>query len=324
MVHYFMHQKYMESPVTTLANEMKKANVVCYRTPEKLIKFHDEHMVTVSSGRKSELSVRELSQISDLSTARSYQRFSESNADRRIDEISDETKISKIKKSFQSILSRRPKKLAEHKQTVENHKTDDEHCVTLQLWDLAGDNRFAAFTKAYLRGAHVVFIVFNVCDFETFEHAQKYHEDIRVQFLDDSNVLYFMIGNQCDSPTALWQVSEEQVNEYASQFNDVVVGYTSAKHGINLSTQRDDNIFRFAAQLYLNFQYQEWLTLQKQQASEKLSTGEAELLSSSTTSFIDDDQEKNSTIRLRSLAANESRSAKKCFIFWTNFFNLNQ
>ena len=54
----------------------------------------------------------------------------------------------------------------------------DNKKVKLQLWDTAGHERFRTITTSYYRGAHGIAIVFDLSDRETFEHVEKWLEEI--------------------------------------------------------------------------------------------------------------------------------------------------
>jgi hypothetical protein len=64
---------------------------------------------------------------------------------------------------------------------------DQNTVVRLQLWDIAGQERFGNMTRVYYREAVGAFVVFDVTRVATFEAVQKWKNDIdskvrRMQF----------------------------------------------------------------------------------------------------------------------------------------------
>eukprot|EP01012_Entosiphon_sulcatum_P029553 TRINITY_DN3607_c0_g1_i2.p1 TRINITY_DN3607_c0_g1~~TRINITY_DN3607_c0_g1_i2.p1 ORF type:complete len:184 (+),score=24.35 TRINITY_DN3607_c0_g1_i2:34-552(+) len=47
----------------------------------------------------------------------------------------------------------------------------------LQIWDTAGQERFRTITSAYYRGSHIVFLVYNATQRETYERIDGYWLD---------------------------------------------------------------------------------------------------------------------------------------------------
>merc|ERR1712063_60124 len=55
---------------------------------------------------------------------------------------------------------------------------DDNSVVRLQLWDIAGQERFGNMTRVYYKEAVGAFVVFDVTRVSTFEAVQKWKSDI--------------------------------------------------------------------------------------------------------------------------------------------------
>ena len=119
----------------------------------------------------------------------------------------------------------------------------DNKKVKLQLWDTAGHERFRTITTSYYRGAHGISIVFDLTDRQTFEHVEKWLEEINKYAKE--NVMRFLIGNKSDLVDKR-QVSYEEVRILANKLNIYYVE-TSAKNNINII-----DFFRIATQNYLN------------------------------------------------------------------------
>ena len=115
--------------------------------------------------------------------------------------------------------------------------------VKLQLWDTAGHERFRTITTSYYRGAHGIATVFDLTNRESFEHVEKWLEEINKYAKE--NVMRFLIGNKSDLVNER-QVSYEEVRALANKLNIYYVE-TSAKNNVNIS-----DFFQIATKDYLN------------------------------------------------------------------------
>ena len=115
--------------------------------------------------------------------------------------------------------------------------------VKLQLWDTAGHERFKTITTSYYRGAHGIATVFDLSDRESFEHVEKWLEEINKYAKE--NVMRFLIGNKSDLVDER-KVTYEEVRTLANRLNIYYVE-TSAKNNINIS-----DFFQIATKNFLN------------------------------------------------------------------------
>lgn len=115
--------------------------------------------------------------------------------------------------------------------------------VKLQLWDTAGHERFRTITTSYYRGAHGIATVFDLTNRESFEHVERWLEEINKYAKE--NVMRFLIGNKSDLVNER-KVSYEEVRALANKLNIYYVE-TSAKNNINIS-----DFFQIATKDYLN------------------------------------------------------------------------
>ena len=115
--------------------------------------------------------------------------------------------------------------------------------VKLQIWDTAGHERFRTITTSYYRGAHGIVTVFDLTDKETFEHVEKWLDEINKYAKE--NVMRFLIGNKSDLVDKR-KVSYEEARALANKLNIYYVE-TSAKNNINVS-----DFFQIATKEYLN------------------------------------------------------------------------
>merc|ERR1712217_421866 len=77
---------------------------------------------------------------------------------------------------------------------------DENSVVRLQLWDIAGQERFGNMTRVYYKEAVGAFVVFDVTRVSTFEAVQKWKSDIDAKvFLSDNRPIpVVLLANKCD------------------------------------------------------------------------------------------------------------------------------
>ena len=77
-------------------------------------------------------------------------------------------------------------------------KYNENTVVRLQLWDIAGQERFGNMTRVYYRDAAAAFIVFDLTRRGTFDAVRKWKEDLDTKVItsDGEKVrLTFLRGN---------------------------------------------------------------------------------------------------------------------------------
>jgi small GTP-binding protein len=67
--------------------------------------------------------------------------------------------------------------------------------VKLQLWDCAGFESFRSLTRAYYRGAHVVLLVFDVSNRQSFESVETWIKEVRYEAPE---ALLVLVGSKTD------------------------------------------------------------------------------------------------------------------------------
>lgn len=65
--------------------------------------------------------------------------------------------------------------------------------IKLQIWDTAGQEDFKSITKMFYRGAHAVFLTYNVTSLESFKNMDSWYNEVKQQSEEDA--LLFLIGN---------------------------------------------------------------------------------------------------------------------------------
>lgn len=118
---------------------------------------------------------------------------------------------------------------------LKSFKWDDDTVIRLQLWDIAGQERFGSMTRIYYRDAVGALIVFDVNKPKTFESVMKWKADLdaKVSMPDGSPVPCLLLANKCD----LIRRSEsdtETLEKFAVDNGFIGCIYTSSKLDINV------------------------------------------------------------------------------------------
>jgi len=74
--------------------------------------------------------------------------------------------------------------------------TIDHKTVKLQIWDTAGQERFRTITSAYYRGAHGIIMVYDVTNYESFEHVEEWLNEVNRHASEST--LKLLVGNKAD------------------------------------------------------------------------------------------------------------------------------
>ncbi|KAM7345714.1 RAS oncogene family member Rab32 [Cochliomyia hominivorax] len=113
---------------------------------------------------------------------------------------------------------------------------DPNTIVRLQLWDIAGQERFGNMTRVYYKEAVGAFIVFDVTRSGTFDCVSKWKEDLdsKVQLPDGSPIPCILLANKCDQDKQGVVTNAEKMDEYVKEHNFAGWFETSAKENINI------------------------------------------------------------------------------------------
>ncbi|KAL6077568.1 Ras-related protein Rab-32B [Balamuthia mandrillaris] len=79
---------------------------------------------------------------------------------------------------------------------------DEDTTVSLQLWDVAGHERFGTMTRVYYKYAIAAIIVFDLSRPPTFEAVTKWRDDVnsKVVLANDQPIPCLLLANKCDIP----------------------------------------------------------------------------------------------------------------------------
>jgi len=105
----------------------------------------------------------------------------------------------------------------------------------IQLWDIAGPERFATMTRVYYKEAKVAFITYDVMRSSTFDALGKWLQDLRAKLAGDQQPLIYLVGCKVDmAETQERAVPTNVAEDWASQHGLNGFLETSAKTGQNV------------------------------------------------------------------------------------------
>uniref|UniRef100_A0A3B3VTT1 Ras-related protein Rab n=1 Tax=Poecilia latipinna TaxID=48699 RepID=A0A3B3VTT1_9TELE len=109
--------------------------------------------------------------------------------------------------------------------------TWDQETVRLQLWDIAGQERFGNMTRVYYREAMGAFIVFDVTRPASFEAVTKWKEDLdsKLTLANGKNVATVLLANKCDQGREVLTNNGIKMDQFCQENGFVGWFQTSAK-----------------------------------------------------------------------------------------------
>ena len=107
----------------------------------------------------------------------------------------------------------------------------DNKCIEAQIWDTAGQERFQSVTSTYFRGAVGALLVYDVCNTQSFQNAEKWVKMLKE--LAEPDVVIILVGNKSDL-SSLRAVHCDDAQAFA-QKNSLEFIETSALSGENVS-----------------------------------------------------------------------------------------
>ena len=126
----------------------------------------------------------------------------------------------------------------------------DQKVVKLQIWDTAGQESFRSITRIFYRGAHCVFLTYDITREETFSNVIDWLKEVKQHA--SSEIVIYLIGNRADLEDER-EVTKERAIEFCKQYNIDMFFETSAKTGLNV-----EEVFSLAAkELYTQAKEQE-------------------------------------------------------------------
>ncbi len=101
--------------------------------------------------------------------------------------------------------------------------------VSIQIWDLGGQDSFKSLRKLYLEGSKGALVLFDVTNKESFENLNSWIADYKTHA---NNEFLCLIGNKIDLKDQM-QVSDQEGSDFAKE-NNMDFLLTSAKTGENV------------------------------------------------------------------------------------------
>lgn len=113
---------------------------------------------------------------------------------------------------------------------------DQDTVIRLQLWDIAGQERFGNMTRVYYKEAVGAFIVFDVTRSATFDAVLKWKQDLdsKVQLPNGGPIPCVLLANKCDQPKEGPVNNPEKIEQFCKENNFSDWFETSAKENINI------------------------------------------------------------------------------------------
>lgn len=132
--------------------------------------------------------------------------------------------------------------------------------VKLKIWDTAGQEKFKNITQQYYKGAHGIFLIYDISDMYSFEKLREWMSQIQ-SYVNKEKVRIVLLGNKCDLDKDCYdnesnrssqnereerkrfrEVSFEDGEEFAKEFN-IPFFETSACENVNINKAFERIVF---------------------------------------------------------------------------------
>lgn len=107
----------------------------------------------------------------------------------------------------------------------------EDKVIKLQIWDTAGQESFKSVTRIFYRGAHCVFLTYDVTREDTFANLSQWLSEVKQHATEDVRI--YMVGNKSEMEEQR-EVTYERAVEMARAQKIHRVFETSAKTGYNV------------------------------------------------------------------------------------------
>lgn len=131
---------------------------------------------------------------------------------------------------------------------VKRFQCDADNLVRMQLWDVAGQERYGDMTRVYYKDAVGAFVVFDLTRPETFGTSRSWKEDLdrKVMLPDGKNIPCVLLANKCDEEgERAFVLSKDEIDVYCGENGYVGWYETSAKSNVGI----DDALRRLSEEI---------------------------------------------------------------------------
>lgn len=113
---------------------------------------------------------------------------------------------------------------------------DPHTIIRLQLWDIAGQERFGNMTRVYYKEAVGAFVVFDLTRSDTFKAVDKWKADLdsKVLLPDGRPIPCVLLGNKCDQTPDSMFANESTMEAVCKEKGFTAYFKTSAKENVNV------------------------------------------------------------------------------------------
>lgn len=132
-----------------------------------------------------------------------------------------------------------------------------ENSYKLQIWDTAGQEKYAPLAVMYYRDAHVVLLVYDRSSKESFDVLKKWYEEVNEK--GSTNAILFVVGNKsdidveevtpataksyADSIDALWKTISAKNNDGIKELFECIIAQVLSKKGMLTSGKKGGGSF---------------------------------------------------------------------------------
>ena len=90
--------------------------------------------------------------------------------------------------------------------------------IKLQIWDIAGQERFQSMINIYCRATKGVILIYSITEQYSFTSLVRNYKNMYKSFIDENNITAMLIGNNCENEN-LRQVSRYEAESFALENN---------------------------------------------------------------------------------------------------------